>query len=42
MVIDGVPINRRGGNRELRKREVHWINRLDTLQPKGLNTDFDL
>lgn len=44
MVIDGVTINRRGGDREksLRKKEVGWIHRLDTLQPKGLNSDFDL
>lgn len=44
MVIDAVPHNRQGGIWELnlQKCEVQWIQCLDTLQPKRLNSDFDL
>lgn len=44
MVVEGINKNRRGGNRELllRKSEVYWILFLDTLHPRGLNTDLDL
>lgn len=44
MLIDGIPKKRRGGNRELelRKREVNWMHLSDTLQPKGLHSDFFL
>lgn len=44
LVIDGVDQNRCGGNPKqvLRKKEVQWIHSLDTLQPRGLNSDMDL
>ncbi|XP_041420430.1 uncharacterized protein LOC121394203 [Xenopus laevis] len=39
MIIDHVPVPRRGGNRGLMliQRETQWIFKLDTLAPKGLN-----
>ncbi|CAJ0965680.1 unnamed protein product [Ranitomeya imitator] len=43
-IIDAVPIQRRGGNRELilKKKELMWINELNTLRPGGLNADFKM
>lgn len=39
MIIDCVPVPRRGGNRELKllQRESMWIFKLDTVSPRGLN-----
>lgn len=44
VVLKGINRNGRGGDRELivRKREVNWNNFLNTIAPKGLNTDLDL
>lgn len=43
-VLDTVPFNKRGGNREarLRRLETRYILELDTKQPRGLNTSEDL
>ncbi|CAJ0966829.1 unnamed protein product [Ranitomeya imitator] len=43
-IIDSIPIARRGGNRilKLKQREAYWIHILQTLEPYGLNRDFDL
>ncbi|CAJ0965397.1 unnamed protein product [Ranitomeya imitator] len=43
-VIDGVPTLRRGGDRNLilKQKELRWISVLGTLQPKGLNLDYNL
>ncbi|OCT93310.1 hypothetical protein XELAEV_18016377mg [Xenopus laevis] len=43
-VIQYIPPLKRGGDRvlALKKAEVQWIHRLDSLAPKGLNKDFDL
>lgn len=42
MVIDTVPKLKRGGNRlaTLKKLELQWIHKLQTLKPKGMNVEF--
>lgn len=42
VVIDSVPPLKRGGDRlmKLRKKELEWIFRLNSLRPHGLNVDF--
>ncbi|XP_077109686.1 uncharacterized protein LOC143766127 [Ranitomeya variabilis] len=42
-VIDSVPVLRRGGDRIkiVKKKELRWIYTLGSLQPKGLNIDFN-
>lgn len=44
MIIGHISINRGEGDRELllNKRGVYWIEQLDTVQPQGLSSDFDL
>ncbi|OCT99800.1 hypothetical protein XELAEV_18005581mg [Xenopus laevis] len=44
MVLEGVPPLKYGGNRELRlkQREVWWVNKMNSLAPHGLNSDYDL
>ncbi|XP_041424205.1 uncharacterized protein LOC121395238 [Xenopus laevis] len=41
-VIDSVEIPRRGGDRVLmlKKLEMRWIHRLDTIWPRGLNREY--
>ncbi|CAJ0965128.1 unnamed protein product [Ranitomeya imitator] len=43
-VLEQVDIPRRGQNRTkmLQKREAYWIYTLQTLEPKGLNRDYDV
>ncbi|OCT58492.1 hypothetical protein XELAEV_18002052mg [Xenopus laevis] len=43
-VIDNVPIFHRGGdrNKELLKKEAWWIRYLETMEPHGLNREYDL
>ncbi|OCT95479.1 hypothetical protein XELAEV_18013164mg [Xenopus laevis] len=41
-VLEMVPPLERGGDRELRLREVWWINKLNSLHPHGLNKDYNL
>lgn len=42
-VVEQVPLPRRGGNRVtlLKKRESYWIHELKTIQPFGLNREYD-
>lgn len=42
MIVDHIPVPRRGGNRimMLKKREMEWIVKLNTLRPVGLNIDY--
>ncbi|OCT55735.1 hypothetical protein XELAEV_18004486mg, partial [Xenopus laevis] len=44
MVLEMIPPLKNGGDPELRlkQREVWWIHKLGSLQPKGLNGDYDL
>ncbi|CAJ0965859.1 unnamed protein product [Ranitomeya imitator] len=43
-VLEQVDIPRRGQNRTkmLQRREAYWIYTLQTLEPKGLNRDYDV
>ena len=43
-IIEEVTLPRRGGNRlqTLRMRESFWIHTLQTLEPKGLNREYQL
>ncbi|CAJ0950220.1 unnamed protein product [Ranitomeya imitator] len=43
-VLEQVDIPRRGQNRTkmLQKREAYWIYTLQTLEPRGLNRDYDV
>ncbi|CAJ0928452.1 unnamed protein product [Ranitomeya imitator] len=43
-VLEQIPCPRRGSNRvkTLRRREAFWINKLDTLEPRGLNRDYEI
>ncbi|OCT78618.1 hypothetical protein XELAEV_18029706mg [Xenopus laevis] len=43
MVLETIPPQKRGGDQELKlkKREVCWINKLNSLYPAGLNRDYD-
>ncbi|CAJ0933968.1 unnamed protein product, partial [Ranitomeya imitator] len=43
-IIDAVPAQRRGGDRELilKKKELKCIYELNTLKPNGLNVDFKI
>lgn len=43
MAIDHIPKLMKGGDRKLilKKKAVKWINYLNTLQPLGLNVNFD-
>ncbi|CAJ0927866.1 unnamed protein product [Ranitomeya imitator] len=42
-VIDSVPLARRGGNRilKLKQKEAYWIHVLQTLEPFGLNREYE-
>ena len=44
MILDQVQMPRRGGDRTLtlKKRELYWIYRLQTLRPVGLNVEFSV
>ncbi|OCT80882.1 hypothetical protein XELAEV_18027694mg [Xenopus laevis] len=44
MVLEMVPPYKNRGDRELhlKQREVWWIHKLNSLQPKGLNRDYHL
>ncbi|OCT75719.1 hypothetical protein XELAEV_18030906mg [Xenopus laevis] len=44
MVLETVPLLKRGGDRELKwkRREVWCINKLKSLHPMGLNMDYDM
>lgn len=44
MVIEHIPLRRRGGDRllALKKRELMWIFRLNSLAPNGLNVDYNI
>lgn len=41
-IVDHIPRQRRGGDRKLmlKKRELEWIFKLNTLEPTGLNQEF--
>lgn len=43
-VIDWVPRPRLGGNRSelLKRKELKWINVLNTIAPRGMNIEFDI
>ncbi|XP_056408807.1 uncharacterized protein LOC130317324 [Hyla sarda] len=43
-VLEQIHRNRRGGNRSrlLKLREAYWIHRLQTLEPHGLNREYDI
>uniref|UniRef100_A0A8C5Q927 SNRNP25 ubiquitin-like domain-containing protein n=1 Tax=Leptobrachium leishanense TaxID=445787 RepID=A0A8C5Q927_9ANUR len=43
-VIDTVPKLSRGGDREklLKNKDLYWIHHLKTIEPLGLNREFDL
>lgn len=44
MVLDHIPTQRRGGDRGLmlKKRELMWIHKLNSLTPNGLNVDYKI
>ncbi|CAJ0930540.1 unnamed protein product, partial [Ranitomeya imitator] len=44
LVLEQVSLNRRGGNlrKKLLQREAFWIYSLQSLEPKGLNRDYNL
>ncbi|XP_077148443.1 uncharacterized protein LOC143809192 [Ranitomeya variabilis] len=43
-IIDSIPLARRGGNRisKLKEKEAYWIYTLQTLEPNGLNREYEL
>ncbi|OCT75959.1 hypothetical protein XELAEV_18031145mg [Xenopus laevis] len=43
-ILDSVSKRRRGGDRgkELLRKEAHWIKKLGTMSPQGLNQEYDL
>ncbi|CAJ0968550.1 unnamed protein product [Ranitomeya imitator] len=44
LVLEQVNLSRRGGdiNKQLLRREAYWIHFLQSLEPKGLNRDYNL
>lgn len=43
-IIEYVTVNRRGGNikEALRRRKAFWIHKLGTMEPKGLNQEYEI
>ncbi|CAJ0967736.1 unnamed protein product, partial [Ranitomeya imitator] len=43
-IIDSIPMARRGGNRtlKLKEKEAYWIHTLQTLEPNGLNREYEI